>query len=163
MTNQPGTMKNHGNQPKTMKNHETTLKNHGNQPKTMKNHETTLITHENQQKKCSFFVTNKQNCIIIYISSSHDDHHKHLFSACSTRRCGLLLVVEPLLFSRLLVSDPREVTMVLIRRRMPGILWCRWLLCSWWRSCRRVQDNRGGSRISSNPKCSPQCFKQYSL
>ena len=50
MTNQPGTLKNHGNQPKTMKNHETTLKNHGNQPKTMINHETTLKNHGNQPK-----------------------------------------------------------------------------------------------------------------
>ena len=50
MTNQPVTMKNHGNQPKTRKNHENTLKTHRNQPKTMKNHETTLKSHGNQPK-----------------------------------------------------------------------------------------------------------------
>ena len=60
MKNQHGTMKNHGNQPKTMKNHETTLKNHGNQPKTMKNPETTSagsqLTWEGGQGR------NKQKC-----------------------------------------------------------------------------------------------------
>ena len=37
MKNQPGTMKNHENRPRTMKNQPGTMKNHENQPGTIKN------------------------------------------------------------------------------------------------------------------------------
>ena len=46
LKNQPGSLKNYTNQPKTMKNQPRTGKSYTNQPRTMKNQPETLKTHK---------------------------------------------------------------------------------------------------------------------